>query len=384
MSDQKPDDDSVLKPQVIDLDAEEITSGPDVDMPASAVPPAPRPARKSYGTAYWIIGALALGLVAGGWIYRDILAGYLPSDAMVAMQSRVAALEANGRTLNQQLAAVGQSANGAMAAVAALDQAARSGAAGIADLTARIEPFESRIAAAEQTIGSAKADLASLRSALSSGGSAPAAAGSPDNAALAALGQRIDALEKDLASLKSARGSGGTATLTSALSQALADLKAKVAAGTGYQAEHERIARMVPAAPGLDVLASRAADGIPAAAGLAQELRAAIPALPQPEAAEISGEKSYWDEVLDTFSGIITIRDIGEANWPQLAEKAAAFAEAGDLRQAISSIEAAEGAKPSALTQWRDRAAARLQLEGAVDQVSEAALRQITALGGAP
>jgi hypothetical protein len=35
-----------------------------------------------------------------------------------------------------------------------------------------------------------------------------------------------------------------------------------------------------------------------------------------------------------------------------------------------------------ALTQWRDRAAARLQLEAALTQTSDAVLRQITALGG--
>ena len=66
-----------------------------------------------------------------------------------------------------------------------------------------------------------------------------------------------------------------------------------------------------------------------------------------------------------------------------MAEKAAAFAEAGDLNQAIAVIDGAEGEKPMALTQWRDRAAARLQLEAALAQVSEAVLRQIAALGGA-
>jgi hypothetical protein len=36
-----------------------------------------------------------------------------------------------------------------------------------------------------------------------------------------------------------------------------------------------------------------------------------------------------------------------------------------------------------ALVQWRDRAAARLQLEAALAEVSDAVLRQIAALGGA-
>ena len=45
-------------------------------------------------------------------------------------------------------------------------------------------------------------------------------------------------------------------------------------------------------------------------------------------------------------------------------------------------IDAAEGEKPMALTQWRDKVAARLQLEAALAQVSDAVLRQIAALGG--
>ena len=51
--------------------------------------------------------------------------------------------------------------------------------------------------------------------------------------------------------------------------------------------------------------------------------------------------------------------------------------------QAIAVIDGAEGEKPMALSQWRDRAAQRLQLEAALSQVSEAVLRQIAAMGGA-
>ena len=52
------------------------------------------------------------------------------------------------------------------------------------------------------------------------------------------------------------------------------------------------------------------------------------------------------------------------------------------LNQAIAVIDASEGEKPMALTQWRDRAAARLQLQQAMVELSEAVLRQISALGG--
>lgn len=390
MSDQKSEDTGPVKPQVIDLDAEEIkveheetTSRADETFAHTEhVPPPPPPVQKKRrGSGVWIIAALAVGLLAGGWLYRDVLSSYLPSDEMTAMKARLDVLDANSKTVNEQLMAVSQSAENASQAVSSVDAAVKSVASGISDVTARIDGFESRIAAAETALDAAKSDLATLRNAVSSGGGSTGTGGT-DSAALAAIGQRIEALEKDVASLKSGSGSGDKASVTSALSQALADLKAKAAAGTPFQSEYDRLARMVPAAPGLDVLAALAADGVPAAGGLAQELRAAIPALPQPATPTAPAEDSYWDTALNALTGIITIREIGEADWPQLAEKSAAFADAGDLTQAIAVIDAAEGSKPTALVQWRDRAAARLRLEAAVNDVSEAVLRQIAALGG--
>ena len=155
-----------------------------------------------------------------------------------------------------------------------------------------------------------------------------------------------------------------------------------MAAGTSFQPEYERIARMVPAASGLDVVAADASEGVPAAAGLAAELRAAIPALPEAEAPPAEDD-SYFGTVMKSLSGIISIRPIGDTDWRQVAEKAAAFADSGDLSQAIAVIDGAEGDKPMALSQWAQRAASRLKLEAAVAQVSEAVLRQIAATGGA-
>jgi hypothetical protein len=184
-----------------------------------------------------------------------------------------------------------------------------------------------------------------------------------------------------MAGLKSGGVANAQAGVTAGLSQALSDLKAKIAAGTPYQAEYDRIARMVPAAAGLDTVAAHAAEGLPDAKGLAAELEALKPSLPQPEAPPAE-DNSYFGTVMKSLSGIVTVRPIGETDWPQVAEKAAAFAQAGDLTQAIGVIDTAEGDKPIALTQWRDRAVARLKLEEALSQVSEAVIRQLAALGG--
>ena len=393
-------DDTGSKPQVIDLEAEEVRSAADAASPtagearddaAPAYTPPP-PARKQRGASAWIIAAVILGALGGGWLYRDVLSSYLPSNEMVALKNQVAALEQNNTDLANQVTSVKQAVDGAaQAAAAASDAAAQAGdaakaaAAQAADMGGRIGQSDERIAALGDALKAARGDLDALRKSISD---APAAAQSggaaspADAAVLAALGQRIDALEKDVASLKAGSGAASQAGSTAALSQALSDLKAKVAAGTSFQAEYERIARMVPAASGLDVVASAAAEGLPDAKGLAAELTAAIPSLPQAEA-PAAEDDSYLGMVMQQLSGFISIRPIGDTDWRQVAEKAAAFAEAGDLTQAIAVIEAGEGEKPMALSQWRERAAARLKLEAAVNQVSEAVLRQIAASGGA-
>jgi len=394
-------DDTASDPRVIDLEAEEIRS--EAEAPAAAAEdtpyaePAPGvtsppPRRSSRGAATWMIAALVLGALAGGWLYRGVLSNYLPSNEMVALKNQVAALSQNNSDLAAQLAAVKQGADGAaQAAASANDAAARAAdaakaaAAQIADVGARADQAGQQGAALQDALTKARADLDALRKSMSSApaaGAAGSTANPADAAVLAALGQRIDALEKDVASLKAGAGTGAQAGATAALSQALSDLKAKVAAGTSFKPEYERIARMVPAASGLDVVASDAAEGVPDAKGLAAMLRAAIPSLPQADAPPAEDD-SWFGTAMKSLSGIISIRPIGDTDWRQVADKAAGFAEAGDLTQAMSTIDAGEGEKPMVLSQWRDRAAARLQLEAAVGQVSEAVLRQIAATGGA-
>jgi hypothetical protein len=376
---KKTDDTDPIKPQVIDLNAEDVTVDEE-PRPADPPPVQPAPAARKAGSAKWIALALLLGVAGGAWAYRDLLSAYLPSDAVAALQARVEVLEANGRTQADQIAVIDQSAGSAGKLAAGLEQSVKDSVAAAAEAKSGMAALGERLAANEQALTQLRGDLDALRTAASKG---TGTGGTVDNSALVALGQRIDALEKDMASLKAGSGKADAAASTAALSQALSDLKAKVAAGVPYNDEYERIARMVPAAAGLDILALNADAGLPDAAGLAAELRAAIPALPQPAAAEAAKGDGYLDWAFDMLSGIVTVRDIGESDWPQLAEKAAALAEAGDLPQAIDVIDQAEGAKPAALSNWRDRAAGRLALLAALDQVDQAVLRQIAQQGGA-
>ena len=374
MTDENPE--SPVKPQVIDLSAEEVTEVKPEAEPAKAAP-APAPRRR--GIFRWLIPALMLSVIAGGWLYRDVLAGYFPTSATTELGNRISAMEANDKALQDRLNAMVASIDAANATASHLDQQVKGAQSAAAEATGKIDAFEARIASSEQIIANLRGDFENLGNAISQGGTS---GGSADAAALAALGQRLDALEKEVASLKSGAVTPGDQSQAAGLSQALADLKAKVAAGTAFQAEYDRINSMVPAAPGLDVLAQHAAKGLPAASGLASELRDLIPSLPAPEQPAAAGG-SYWDSIWNGLTAIITIRDIGVADWRDLAENAAVLADGGDLISAIARIDEAEGAKPAGLTQWRDRAAQRLKLEKAVEETAAAVLRQITALGGA-
>lgn len=367
MTDKTPDD--AVKPQVIDLEAEDVSpveDEPKVEAATSPEPP-PRPRPHLYR---WLAAAVLVGALGGGFLYRGVLSSYLPSDAMQAMEARIGTLETNGKTVGQQLAAVSATADALKTETGAFTAAIKEASTKAGAAEEQVTALNLRLTAIEKSIADLKAGIDALPS-----------GGTVDGGATAALVQRIEALEKDVASLKSSGNAGGGEAVA-ALSQALADLKARVAAGASFQDEYDRIARMVPAAEGLAILATHASRGLPAAQSLAVELKDAIASLPKPSAEETSTGDGYWDGFWNTLTSVVKIRDIGEADWPALAEQCASLAAAGDLVQAVTLIDKAEGAKPTALSQWRDRAAARLELEAAAEQVSQAVLRQIAALGG--
>ncbi len=176
MTDQKSDDArGVTEPQVIDLTAEEIKSQtespqesaeevrlqaesleekadaaeslreevePERTEPSPPPPPPPphiaRPARKRSVPVLWVIAALLLGLLGGGWLYRNQLSNYFPTDEMEAMRVRIDTLETQAQTLNNQIAATGQSIDGANQAAAAASEQAKAVDANVTALSALV------------------------------------------------------------------------------------------------------------------------------------------------------------------------------------------------------------------------------------------------------
>jgi hypothetical protein len=366
---------------IIDLDPDQVveTGGQRAE---DGAPASQKPSRSNRNGLY-LGAALLLGMLGGGWLYRDVLSSYVPSDQMTALTEKVAALESSNASMREQLTSTEKLAAQLKSDVDSME-AKDTELSGFAEANQKAQVAASeKLTALEQALGETKSTVAEL----AARPAAPVTSkGAPVEtaAALALLDQevrlRLESLEKDVASLKVKPAEA--ADNRAELSQGLSDLKAKIAAGTGYRDEYERLNRMVPAAAGLDVLGRHAALGLPNAQGLAGELRGIIGYLPKPAVPVPAPEnQSWWSGITDSLSDLITIKVEGDVDWPTTASAAAALAESGDVTQAIEQMSKIEGVKPGGVQQWIDRANNRLAVEVALKSVEDAVLRVIAAKG---
>jgi hypothetical protein len=333
----------------------------DIEPEAIIEAPTPAPAKKKRGKAGLVIAGLLASSVAGGWLYRDVLSAYLPSDQVTAMASRIDTLEATAKTLNDKVeAAIGfndeMKSNLAAAQVAAAD---------VSQLKSDSTTTSDKLGTLQTELAATVAKIEELKTKLASG---PITVEPADMA-------RIANIEKDLASLKQR---GGTSGDTALLSQSLSDLKAKIAAGVSYKSEFDRVKNLVPAAEGLDVLQAHAASGIASAETLAAELQSFT--FPTVEATS-TAEQSWWDYAGSLVSSVVTIKAAGTSDWQALTTQVADIAKQGDLPSALASLEKAEGALPINLQTWHDKTTARIAVEQALEKTAAAVLRQIAAKG---
>jgi predicted nucleic acid-binding Zn-ribbon protein len=328
----------------------------------------------------WIAGAGILGLVGGGWLYRDVLAQYFPDNQITALSQRVDAMQAENTSAQTAVANVNALAQKLSTNIESLEAASQQLKSELDALKLTATGATEKQAAAEQSLAEMSSSIASLKQTLSTISSTTGSASPVDQQALVTLSGRVDVLEKDFGALKSQKSAAPDMTV---LSQSLADMKAKIATGASFATELDRVQRMVPAAEGLDVLA-RNEQGLPNAQGLAAELKAAIPTLPASTAPASTEDDGYWSRFSNFVSGLITIRDAAEKDWPKFAESLVATAETGNLADAITAVDEIDGSKPGAIAQFRDRAAARVALEAALTKTSEAITREITARAATP
>ncbi|MFO1033546.1 MAG: hypothetical protein U1E15_05510 [Hyphomicrobiales bacterium] len=357
------------KPEtVIDLDPDTVIEGRTDE--ATSPTPAPAPRNRMY---YLVpLAALLIGAAGGGWLYRDVLASYLPSDRMAALQTRVDLLGKSSEDSATQLQSVMRLADQLKSDVDAIE-------AESAHHAEALKTASSETSATKANLQTLAADVEQLKQAVQALQVQPpegTGTGSASTALPADVANRLAALEQDVAALKAQRGATPDKAV---LTQVMADLRAKIASGAAFADEYDHIARLVPAAAGLDVLAPHAANGLPDAKGLADELAALKPSLPVAEAPAPADDSGWWASITGAVASVITIRDAGAIDWQQVADTAIALAGSGDLPKALVAIDQAEGEKPPALQQWRDRAAARIALEAAVAATAESVGRSLAA-----
>lgn len=355
---------------IIDLDADQVIDHEEIIEVQNTAPPVKPKSRKRS----WLYGVatLAAAALVGGWIYKDLLSSYFPPDHVQMMSEKIVALEGRNSALRDQLSAVEKLTTQLTSDVDTLEGKEQA-LSSLAELSKKVD------AGAEIKLQSLEKNLADTKQALADLSSRPML-GATGVAVDASLLRRMSDLEKDVEALKVKPAE--PVDNTAALSQNLSDLKAKISAGTGYRDELDRIQRMVPAAAGLDVLAKHAHSGLPDAKGLSIELKNIIADLPKPVVpGPLPESEGWWAGVYQNLSDLITIKVEGEVDWPNTASAAVAFAESGDLPQAIEHLNAVEAAKPAGLQQWLDRAQSRLLVEKALQSVEEAVLRVIAAKG---
>jgi hypothetical protein len=361
--------DDNAQPEIIDIEADDVIERKTSEPTNSS--------SLKRGTKRSLIGSVALGLIlasiGGGWIYRDLLANYFPNDQVQSMSMRVETLETNAKAMSNKLDAVVGVTDEIKSQLGAAQAAAENADRIATGMKSDSAATKLSIAAVQSALSKANISLETLRDKITNG---VTSTGEPD---ASGLKNRIDNLEKDVASLK--QSGGATTTDSALLSQSLADLKAKIAAGTSFKDEFGRIQRLVPAAEGLDVLGANAELGIPNARSLALELKTIAAALPEIETSKTNEDGSWWGSTTTMLSQLVTIKSAGTPDWRSLAAQTISFAEQGDLAKSVSTLEGIEGALPVELQKWHDRAAARIAIEAALEKTSSAVLRQIAAKG---
>ena len=93
------------KDTIIDLDADQVVEATDASAATATVTdkPTPKPSRKGS----WLLAGVAIiaAAVGGGWLYKDVLSPYYPTNQTVALAEKMAAIESSNAGLREQLTA---------------------------------------------------------------------------------------------------------------------------------------------------------------------------------------------------------------------------------------------------------------------------------------
>jgi hypothetical protein len=84
----------------------------------------------------WILGASLLGAIGGGWLYRDVLAGYFPTNQLTTMQQKLDAITVDSEATREKLASLDAMTQSLGSDIDALETAAQKAKSDLAGLAA--------------------------------------------------------------------------------------------------------------------------------------------------------------------------------------------------------------------------------------------------------
>lgn len=354
---------------IIDIDPESVVENKVEDVPQPSAK-----SKRKFGTIGLAALAVLVSAIAGGWFYRDVLSTYLPSDQVHAISARVDAIEETNKRVAQKLDAVVGLTDEIKSQLGAAQAAADDARMQATSLKSESGDVKSKLAAIDKSLGLANAAVDELKGKVTSG---VVSAGSPDVSDLTA---RVDKLEKLLVDLSS-RPSANTRPEAVQLSQGLANLSAKIAAGASYLEEIKLIGQMIPAAEGLDVLNANAAKGVLTKQALTDGLKAFAAKTEIAKASAEINDDSWWSRTANLFSGLVTIKSVGDVDWNQISIQSAGLVENDQTSEAVKLLEKNLESMPPALQEWRINAAKRIAVDQAMEKIKSAVAREIAAQG---
>jgi hypothetical protein len=411
----EPDSNPGRRPPTIELKATEVDepaaapgSGGDstADTPSqgsSAAPPpdSPSSARRGRARTYAvsaIAGAVAVAAIGAGVWYADLLPwrrteapapAVVPENAAATQPAPSAGGDISARLDKIERAVQAQSNGAAANRVAAAEAQIKRLADSLAALNHRLDDIAAATQsatkaadAAQTAAGAAKAASAqasqSVSQAASEAASRAATQTGVQKSDLDALGNRIAALESAVKALSenATHPAQGADDQAARLTVAAEALRAAVERGAPYRAELAAVQSLGVAADATAPLAPFAADGVPSATALAQQLATLAPALQR--AAEPAADQSTFLGRLEAHAEhLVRVTPVEAPAGPEPSAVLARIEiDAGhaDLAAALTDMAALpESAKPLAAA-WIAKVKAREAALAAARQIAAAAL----------
>lgn len=323
-------------------------------------------------------------------VLDPVLGRYLPEEAPRVDPARIEELASRVQGLSsrvENLAARTSEAVEAAASGGAADGAVGNAqGAAIESLRARLDALESlpfgkeggltprtMLDAVTETTGALEDRIDNLSAELDKAAGTEALTALRDR--VAALESRIDQVGtrvEEVAEAPALKGAQQAATVI-----AVGSVQDALAAGRPFEAPLERVRQLAPAegafADALARLSPHAAAGVATRAALLRRFEAEASAM---HAASAS-DGGWMDQAVDRLTGLVSIRQTGEAaDRPPVSRAEAALAR-GDLAGAVAALSDIREASPRAAA-WLDAAEARLAAEAAVTALREAAIARLS------